>query len=326
MLGAVRLVVLAAVAIGIAWAVRKGLADPAVRDLKWSDLRPLPLVAACLWYAAGTLPGWIYWHRIMQAFGQRPTRFESLRAFMIGQLGKYVPGKGLVVAIRADAVRSERTSAAAAAAAVFIETLTLMAVGATVAASILIFLPMPRGAADGLGRESLIALACLLMAVAGIPTWPPLFRRLVLLLRVDRADPSIRAAIDGLDGKLLLVGWGLNLIVWSCWGASLYAVLQAIPGVEPTLDRLPLLVACVALAMVAGFLSLLPGGVGVRELIILTLLAEFGPAKAIVAAVLLRLSWLLSETVIATILYPWHPSGRGSEDSNEITVSEAGKQ
>ncbi len=314
MLGTLRLVVLAAVAIGMVWAVRKGLADPAVRDLKWSDLRPLPLAAACLWYAVGTLPGWLYWHRIMLAFGQRPTRFESLRAFMIGQLGKYVPGKGLVVAIRADAVRSDRTSAASAAAAVFIETLTLMAVGATVAASILIFLPLPR-AAGGLGRESLIALACLLMAVSGIPTWPPLFRRLVLLLRVDRADPQIRAAIDGLDGKLLLVGWGLNLIVWGCWGASLYSVLQAIPGVEPTLDRMPLLVACVALAMVAGFLSLLPGGVGVRELIILTLLAEFGAAKAIVAAVLLRLSWLLSESVIATILYPWRPARRDGAES-----------
>jgi hypothetical protein len=63
--------------------------------------------------------------------------------------------------------------------------------------------------------------------------------------------------------------------------------------------------AAVSLAMVAGFLSLLPGGVGVREYVVLTLLAPaVGTVAALVSAVLLRLCWLAAELVAAGVLYP----------------------
>ena len=56
--------------------------------------------------------------------------------------------------------------------------------------------------------------------------------------------------------------------------------------------------------MVAGFLSGIPGGAVVREGILWALLAvEFTQPVALVAAVFLRLIWLLSELVISGILY-----------------------
>ena len=103
---AIRLTAIVLVIVGITWAVRRALQDPAIRDLDPAALDGRWLSLAGLAYAVGTLPGWFYWHRILWRFGQRPTKLESLRAFMLGQLGKYVPGKGMVVAIRADAVRS----------------------------------------------------------------------------------------------------------------------------------------------------------------------------------------------------------------------------
>lgn len=307
----IRSVTATAVVVGIVWAVRRAWNDPALKEVDWNEVRWGWLLLATALYGLGTFPGWKYWHEVMQRFGQRPTLRESLRAFMVGQLGKYLPGKAMVVAIRAALVRSDRTQVAAAAAAVFIETLTLMAVGSTVAASYLIFWAFAE--ADKVqDRLPMVGLAVLLMLVSGVPTYPPLFRKLVRILRVNKADPTIDSALEGLDGRLLARGWFLNLIAWGLWGGSLFAVLQGLPGQPPGFNDWPLLTACVALAMVAGFLSLLPGGIGVRELVILTLLAPFGSAKAILSALVLRIAWLVSELVIATILYLW---GNGSPAS-----------
>jgi glycosyltransferase 2 family protein len=153
----------------------------------------------------------------------------------------------------------------------------------------------------------LLGLAIGLMICAGAPTLPPIFRRLVRMVGVRRVNPDIDAALAGLDGRLMAFGWITVGLGWWLLGLSLWAVLQAIPvPVEVTLQHLPLLTACVALAMVAGFLSLLPGGIGIREYVVMTLLAgPFGAGAAAISAVLLRLVWLLGELILASILYLW---------------------
>ena len=66
--------------------------------------------------------------------------------------------------------------------------------------------------------------------------------------------------------------------------------------------------------MVAGFLALFaPGGVGVREGVLIEVL-QVQPAidarHAVAAAFLLRLVGLVSEVVVAAVLYYGLPSGR----------------
>ena len=62
--------------------------------------------------------------------------------------------------------------------------------------------------------------------------------------------------------------------------------------------------ASVALGLVAGFISLLPGGAGVREYIILILLAgPYGVVVATVVAIILRLIWLATEVVMASVFF-----------------------
>ena len=56
--------------------------------------------------------------------------------------------------------------------------------------------------------------------------------------------------------------------------------------------------------MVAGFLSLVPAGAGVREYVIMALVMQpFGEVAAIASAVLLRIVWLVAEVALAGILY-----------------------
>jgi uncharacterized membrane protein YbhN (UPF0104 family) len=108
-------------------------------------------------------------------------------------------------------------------------------------------------------------------------------------------------------------------------GISLRATLRAV-GTEklhPLGGDLPLLVSAVALAVVAGFASLLPGGLGVRDALLVQLLAPAcGEAVALVAAVLLRLVWLVSEVAACGILYiaaRLATRGAGSADQDRST-------
>ena len=66
------------------------------------------LVAAGLIYLAGLLPFALFWFRVLRVLGQRPTLRETLRAYYIGHLGKYVPGKAMVVVMRTALIRSDR--------------------------------------------------------------------------------------------------------------------------------------------------------------------------------------------------------------------------
>jgi uncharacterized membrane protein YbhN (UPF0104 family) len=81
-------------------------------------------------------------------------------------------------------------------------------------------------------------------------------------------------------------------------------MLRAI-GVELRfINDLPVLIAAAAFSVVAGFLSMLPGGIVVRDAALMQLLAPIsGDANALVAAVLMRLVWLVSEVVACGILY-----------------------
>lgn len=290
-----RLLILALVTWGIWKTVRKAQGELAQHEFAWDQVDVRWLGLAAVLYVAGLVPCWIFWHRTLWAMGQRPRWRESLRAHWIGHLGKYIPGKAMVVVLRTGLVFSDRVSRTVAATSVFIETLTMMAVGAFVAAVCLLLTTENR---------SLTWVALAMMIGSGTPTLPPIFRRVVKLLQVHRANPQIDAAIAGVDYRLMAFGWLIIGIGWVSMGLSLWATLEAMPGAALSLRALPLLTATVGLAMVAGFISLIPGGLGVRDWLLMTLLAPTcGPTVALVSAVLLRVVWLLSEVVISAILY-----------------------
>ena len=264
-----RVLILALVTWGIWKTVRQARNEFAAHQFTLEQVNLWWLCVAGVLYLAGLAPCWVFWHRTLWAMGQRPRWRETMRAHWIGHLGKYIPGKAMVVFLRTGLVYSPRVNRTAAATSVFIETLTMMAVGAFVSAVCLLLTS---------GHVLLTWLAIALMVCSGAPTFPPLFRRLVRLLQVRRANPQIEEAIAGVDYRLMAYGWLIISIGWVLMGLSLWATLRAIPGAEAgwmeSLRELPLLTATVGLAMVAGFISLIPGGLGVRDWILMTLLAR----------------------------------------------------
>ncbi|MBP90779.1 MAG: hypothetical protein CMJ64_29390 [Planctomycetaceae bacterium] len=305
---AVRAIIIALVVWGIWRTVANAKGEFADAGFQWTSLRFSWLFLAMVFYIVGMFPSCIFWWRVLQAMGQRPTLLETLRAFYIGHLGKYAPGKAFVVVIRTALIRSSRVNTTVAVASVFVETLTMMAVGAVVAAIILGTLFR--------GQVWFLGMAVFLAICAGVPTLPPLFRRALRILQVHRANPDIDKAIDGLDARVMGVGWITISIGWCFFGLSMWATMKSLPPemAQAGLEQFPLLTASVALAMVAGFLSLLPGGIGVRELVVIPLLSPvFGQVAAILSAVLLRIAWMAAEVVVSIVLYLASPSPEQSE-------------
>ncbi|HTU24427.1 MAG TPA: hypothetical protein VMF30_03445, partial [Pirellulales bacterium] len=62
------------------------------------------LVAAGIFYILGTLPAGDFWSRLLRDCEQPIGRYTAIRAFLISQVGKYVPGKAMVIVVRAGLV------------------------------------------------------------------------------------------------------------------------------------------------------------------------------------------------------------------------------
>ncbi|MBO7726276.1 MAG: flippase-like domain-containing protein [Thermoguttaceae bacterium] len=227
------------------------------------------LAAAALLYLAAYFPSSCFWHYVLRALGQRPTFFASVRSFYLSQLGKYVPGKAMVIVIRSALVSGPRVRASLAAAGVFYETFTMMAVGAFISA-LLVLLKYGEH-----WKFSLLALG--VMAASGIPLLPPVFRRVLKIFRAAKDDAAAWEKIDRLSWKTLPAGFLLMSLLWVLFGLFLWASVRGL-GVEtgPLAEHAVLFVTVTATAMVLGFaVPISPGGLGVREAILAALLVPY---------------------------------------------------
>lgn len=299
---------------GVHRTVERALDDLSAQNWSAQQLSIPWLMAAGLLYLAGLFPSAVFWWFVLRDLGQRPRLGETIRAYYIGHLGKYVPGKALVIILRAGLLRSERVSTGIASVSVLFETLTMMAVGAAMASLVL--------AAVFHDQPLLLALGLGMMLVAALPTAPPIFRRLVAWIGRRGASPDATAAAAvRVRNSTLLVGWLAVAVGWLLVGLSLWATLRG--GMasfnQPLAMQWIVCVGTAALAVVAGFLSLVPGGLIVREAIFLALLAPLvGEGDALVAAILARLVWLVAELLISVILYV---SGRNTAAAEPATPS-----
>ena len=300
-----RIAVLVVVCVGVSGTVRGALAQ--LNEHQWS-LRWTWLVVAGVAYLVGMMPmGW-FWRRVLKAMGYEPPLPATMRAYIFGQLGKYVPGKAMVIVLRVAAMRRWAPSMRMVIVSVFVETLTMMATGATLAFVLSAFV---------LKSDWQVMLVALGMAVAsGGPTLPPVLRwfghigaarfaRRGDTERTPDESADAQAKLNGVTLGVLGEGWIAAAVCWLFYAISLWATLRAI-GIEelPLVANLPTLVTAVAFAVVAGFLSMLPGGLVVRDAVLMQLLAPLcGDANALVAAVLMRLVWLVSEVIACGILY-----------------------
>jgi SAM-dependent methyltransferase len=263
----------------------------------WSEFRSLHVTLAIA-------PGWIAgsvvlvfvtyamqiesWRRILAGWGQRLAFGPAARTWSVANLGRYVPGKvwsvaGLVVL----AQRAGVEPGPAAASAFVIQAVSLGSGVAVVAAVTPHSAPPLRLALAGLA-----AVATILVLV-----WRP------TALWLGRVVNAV-APLEPLAPSAVFAGAILTVLSWGTYGAALWMLAQGLIPDAP----LPLTTAIGAftLGYILGLLALFaPGGVGVRELVLVGLLAPFlGSGGAVALSVASRVLLTLTEALAALLTLP----------------------
>jgi hypothetical protein len=290
------------------WAEFSRRGDHLELDTKW-------LIAAAALYVAGLVLNGLFYARVLSASRSPIATLPAIRAYLLSHLGKYVPGKALVVVMRAGLSAAHGARAATAAIATLYETLVMMAaggwiatVGFALAPSQMISIPLGQlgslraplpwlGAAAGLGFSILV--------------FSRVFSRIARL--VSLPFPNVGPdALPLLSSRLLAQGLALDSLGWILLGLSQVAVLRGMGMTDLSPSSIPPVVASVALATIAGFaIPIAPGGLGVREWVLWTSLGSLiDRDRAVLAALGLRVVWLAGELVMGAVLLPWRMRGK----------------
>lgn len=234
-----------------------------------------------------------YWRRVVAAIDRPVDWGPLLAAYYAGHLGKYVPGKAMVVVLRTAMLRSDNRDTGRLAVSVLVETLTMMATGGAIAAGLLL-----AGIAKGSDSNWLLVVAVAVAGVAAAPTLPPLLR--LIIQRVSKTNEPAKR----LSWRLTAVGWLAAGTTWIGLAASLWLIIAGCGGEAPlSLATGRVVLLATTLPYVAGFLSLIPGGFVVRDALMLQLLAgTVGSGAALAAAAAARLVWIAAELGIYGIL------------------------
>jgi uncharacterized membrane protein YbhN (UPF0104 family) len=257
------------------------------------------LVSAGVLYALGMLPASLFWRQCLAALDQPTHGLSILWAYFYGNLGKYFPGKAMVIVLRLSALDRLGIKKTATSITIFMETLTMMSVGGAMAAICLILLNLD-------WRLTLLAVALLLLTFA--PTFPPLLRYLLPKLQRGVDAQLLDSWAGRINARLFARGWCLLSLTWLAFGLSLLFVLRSLPiadftNASPTSTILSCFGAC-GLAVVLGFVSLIPGGAGVREAVLSVVLTPVvGPVAALCGAIWLRIVWLATELTMVGLLF-----------------------
>lgn len=273
-------------------------------------LDPAWLMAAVPLYLAGLAMDGLYFGRLLGSgtlpgIGAAP----ALRAYLISHLGKYVPGKAMVVVLRATLCTPHGARAATAAFATLYETLVMMASGGLIAAVGFAMMP-DRSVTIALGRFGQVVVPLWGVGAGAAALFLTLvqarvFRRLSRLVSLPFPGVGLEA-LPGLTPRLLFEGLAWSAAGWILMGLSQVAVIEALVPEGLPRAAWPLAVASVALATVAGFaVPVAPGGLGIREWVLWTGLGSaLDHDRAVVSALALRLVWVVSELFAALLVGP----------------------
>jgi glycosyltransferase 2 family protein len=277
---------------------RVGLSFGELRGLEW---RPdLSLVAAsCLLLMLGYFVSAGLWGRIVVDLGGPAIPLlDSIRMFMVANLGRYLPGKlwqiaGLAVMARKRGVPASTATAAA-----------VLGQGITVVAATLVGLGALVGGPPEIRRWGLPGAAVVVVATA-VGLVPAVFGRASALwfrLAKQEAPPTL--------GSVHALRWlGMYVANWALYAFSFWLLAASFGyrgGVVPVGSAF-------AAAYVLGYIMIFaPAGVGVREGFLVAFLTPFfgaGPSAAL--ALVARVWTTLVELVPAAAFWLWQMVRRG---------------
>jgi len=253
-------------------------------------VRPLWIVASALLVLLTYVAQIQSWRAVLAGWRQRLSLGAAARTWSLANLGRYVPGKvwsvaGLVVL--AERAGVERAPAAASA---FASQALAVGTGAIVVAACTPHATSPLR----LGAAVLAAVV-----TVGLLVWPPAVRLISRLAQAERPLEPLRPAA-------VLQAVAFSLCGWVIYGIAFWALARGLVAPASGALSLSLAAGAFALGYIVGWLALFaPGGVGVRELVFVGLLAPvLGSGGAVAVSVASRVLLTATEAAAAALTLP----------------------
>jgi hypothetical protein len=282
-----RVIVAVLIVAAITYAVVSEWGDvsSALQTLNWANV-----VMAFLAVLMGMLAAGLAWRALLAGEGYPLPPWTAARIFLVGQLGKYLPGSVWSVVLQTELARGAGVPRARA------FTTSVACVGLSVSSALaigLVGLPVLASLDSPLGW-ALVAI----LPVALVCTHPRVLTVLVnMILRLMRKSPLPRSFTWRGVGTAL--GW--FLLTWILYGAHLWLLASALgaPGWEGFVRSL----GGFALALTAGAMFIVvPSGAGVREgLIVAALAGVMSAGEALGVAVVSRMVFTAADVLAAGI-------------------------
>jgi len=279
------------------------------RDLQGKSISidPTAFALCSLCTLVAWAPSIWFWRWLLVELGVKSPWFPTIHSYLVGHLGKYVPGKATVIVIRTAMLRKFGLRPAVGAFTVTLETLTYMAAGVATVAML-----APYASVDvphlqwlrTLAERPALGLAVALgVAVAGIVVLSLSSRRFVTLAsRMAERKGDGDGVLDHLPWYVVPCGFVLFLAAWWIQGLGLGLAIRAVSPGDFHWGDFPRWTGAAAIAMVGGFVALFaPGGLGVREALTLALLSNLEPGVAVLVTVVWRAASLVGELVYSAI-------------------------
>lgn len=257
-------------------------------------VRPGYAVAAVLATVLGNAFSALVWQHVLRAWSIRLPLTRSLRILSISQVMKYLPGGVWQPVGWLGLAREARIGSGIAGASILL-VMALVVTGALVVGPVFLAVGGAGGWTGWLVLVVPVVLGTLHPAVFG--------RLLALAARLAR-KPAL--GVGGIPFARVAGGLALSVPIWLTYGLSLALCARAIRVDSGT--SWVILTGAFAVAWAIGFLALpVPGGLGVRETMLLVLLdATMDTPRAIALSVASRLAFLLAEggMALAALMAP----------------------
>jgi uncharacterized membrane protein YbhN (UPF0104 family) len=278
----------------VGWGIYDAFA-PRLRELNWNDLaryRPavLPLVVSTALLLTVYAMHALIWRRITEALGNRPVELRSaMHVYFVSGLGRYLPGKLWQIAGMAVLAQRFGIPPLAATAASLLAQLGFLTMGMIFLA---VLLPSQFGWEAALAALVMIALASALFVIGG--THPGRRLRHRLLSRFGPKVADAATLLDRLTVSRAAVWWAAYGLSWVILGGAFVVFVNAfVPGSSEHVVRL---MGAVAASYLVGLMFFTPAGIGVREGLMLPLLAALIPLPAaVVVSITSRIWFTLAE-------------------------------
>ena len=241
------------------------------------------------------------WIVLLRSLGAPIPLAPAIWVVCASQIGKYLPGNVFHFVGRVALAKEFGCNAVVTSASLVLEIIWFTGVGILVTLAWMGFSGTPSGL--GLGDKNQLAL--LLLVPVAFMMWPPLLHKGARLIgsRVTRLAPLAEAPLPGI--RCLVTCFFLYVVNYSLMGLNLYLLAGLFTAGPPSLS----LAGFIGMGCIAWLIGYVtpgsPGGLGVREALLVSFLAPYlGPVAAIETTLAFRIVTVVADALTFLVASP----------------------